>query len=48
MILCGVGKPCEQKSFNLNINIIPGGLYFYKISRKGHNLHSGKLTIIKL
>jgi hypothetical protein len=38
----------DQKSFLIDISIIPSGLYFYKISRKGHNISSGKLTIIKL
>ncbi len=38
----------DQKSFLIDISIIPSGLYFYKISRKGHSLQNGKLIIVKL
>jgi hypothetical protein len=40
--------PEGQSSFTLDINRFPAGIYFYKISRKGHSLQNGKLMIMKL
>src|SRR5690606_33998998 len=37
-----------ELSFTLDISLIPAGMYFYKISRKGRSLENGKLIIVKL